>query len=392
MKKGIWTIVALLSFTFSVQAVGVKFHKGSWAEALERAHLEDKLIFVDAYTTWCGPCKKMTRQVFPQKNVGDYFNDNFINVKLDMEKKGDGIAFRQKHGVRSFPTLLWVNSKGEVVHKSIGAKKPEQLVQIGEMVVRKFDKSIDLAKEYEDGNRDPQFIYKYVKALNQAGKPSLKYANTYLRTQKDLSSNFNLRFILEAASEADSGVFDKMIANKSGIIKLVGQKAFDVQIAKATRKTALKGIEFESIDLIKDAKKKMKKYHSNKETVKAFNYDIDMISAENKGDTNAYMKAASAFAKKAVSKDASKLFSLSKRTLKIFNNSLEGREASASFLSKAVALEGSNFQYLAEYALLLEQIGKKGDALNIAERALVVGKEQKQNTRNLQRFIQKLKA
>ena len=59
---------------------GIVFKKDDWSAILAQAKAEDKLIFVDAYTTWCGPCKKMDRDVFPQMEVGSFYNAMFINV------------------------------------------------------------------------------------------------------------------------------------------------------------------------------------------------------------------------------------------------------------------------------------------------------------------------
>lgn len=69
---------------------GIKFGKQSFAKTLEQAKKENKLIFLDAFASWCGPCKLLDKNVFPKKEVGDYFNANFLNLHIDMEK-GEGI-------------------------------------------------------------------------------------------------------------------------------------------------------------------------------------------------------------------------------------------------------------------------------------------------------------
>ncbi|GAH00631.1 unnamed protein product, partial [marine sediment metagenome] len=75
-----------MSITFGQ---GINFNVHSFEEAIKTAKAENKLIFVDAYTTWCGPCKWMSKNVFTEGKVGDYFNESFVNVKIDMEK-GEG--------------------------------------------------------------------------------------------------------------------------------------------------------------------------------------------------------------------------------------------------------------------------------------------------------------
>lgn len=95
------------------------FYQGTFEQALKEAAKKKKLIFVDAYTSWCGPCKMMNNSTFKDKATGDYFNTNAISMKIDMEK-GEGPTFAMRYGVRAYPTLLFINSKGEVVHKVLG--------------------------------------------------------------------------------------------------------------------------------------------------------------------------------------------------------------------------------------------------------------------------------
>ncbi|MEL6926093.1 MAG: DUF255 domain-containing protein, partial [Bacteroidota bacterium] len=84
MKKILLTMTAILIAGTSVLADGIEFFDGTWEEALNIAKAEEKVIFVDAFAVWCGPCKRMSNNVFPQKEVGDFFNRNFVNMKIDM--------------------------------------------------------------------------------------------------------------------------------------------------------------------------------------------------------------------------------------------------------------------------------------------------------------------
>lgn len=95
------------------------FYTGTFDQALKEAAKKKKIIFVDAYTSWCGPCKMMNNSTFKDKTAGDYFNTNLISMKIDMEQ-GEGPQFAMRYGVRAYPTLLFINHKGEVVHKILG--------------------------------------------------------------------------------------------------------------------------------------------------------------------------------------------------------------------------------------------------------------------------------
>ena len=65
---------------------GISFEHGKFSDAKKLAKETNKIIFIDSYIQWCGPCKKMTTQVFTDADVGEYFNSDFINVKMDMEE------------------------------------------------------------------------------------------------------------------------------------------------------------------------------------------------------------------------------------------------------------------------------------------------------------------
>ncbi len=118
---------------------GVKFEEGTFKEALAKAKESKKLLFLDCYTTWCGPCIQMSTQVFTQKVVGDYFNKNFVNIKMDMEA-GEGIELAKKYKVTSFPTLLLIDGNGKVVHKIVGGRSAQALISEMEAGVTKHKK------------------------------------------------------------------------------------------------------------------------------------------------------------------------------------------------------------------------------------------------------------
>ena len=87
-------------------------------------------VLVDFWAEWCGPCKMMAKNTFTKEKAGEYFNANFINVKMDMEK-GEGPALSHKLGITAYPTLFFIDDKGKVFAKSIGYHTASALVDIG---------------------------------------------------------------------------------------------------------------------------------------------------------------------------------------------------------------------------------------------------------------------
>ena len=119
------TVALLFALLFSTLAFaqegdegGVKFQYNDVSEALKAA-APDRLIFVDLFATWCGPCRLMDKQVFPLKEVGDYVNANFVTVRLDADSE-KGQAFMKEHGIDRLPTLTVLDAKGKVVKSQFG--------------------------------------------------------------------------------------------------------------------------------------------------------------------------------------------------------------------------------------------------------------------------------
>lgn len=115
---------------------GIVFTKGTWAEILKKAKAENKIIFFDAYTTWCGPCKMLQKNVFPRTDVGQLFNKNFINVKFDMES-GEGPMLAEKYPLQGYPTLFFINGDGKIVKQLLGYQTPEALIKAGKSLKAK---------------------------------------------------------------------------------------------------------------------------------------------------------------------------------------------------------------------------------------------------------------
>lgn len=115
---------------------GIDFQKGTWQQTLEKAKKENKLVFLDLYASWCGPCKVLKSITFPDAEVGQFFNANFINYAVDAEK-GIGLELAGKYKLTAYPTLLFIDGNGNLVAKTIGYHTPEQLVEIGKQVVAK---------------------------------------------------------------------------------------------------------------------------------------------------------------------------------------------------------------------------------------------------------------
>ncbi len=375
MKNNIWIVIFLLLSSSTAFCGGIDFFHGTWEEAIEKAAAEEKVIFVDAYTTWCGPCKRMAAKVFTDEAVGKFFNANFVNMKIDMEKK-DGIKFQQKYPVAAYPTLYFIDGKGKVVQKVKGAQDVKGFLGLGNSILSKVDYSGDYAKLYEEGDRSPELIHKYVKALNKSKKPSGKVAYSYIKSQKDLDTPFNLQFLFDALASADSKIFTLVTEREKAIAKIVGTEAYQNKIKNACTNTLSKAIEYSSADLLEEAIEKMKENHGT--LAEEFEVKANMDYQFAAKDPKAYMKAIKTFQKKYVGKaDVEKMFNLSLQITQGFKSD-EKLIVEAIRLAGEAAEKGNKPEFYLHHAQLLLDRKQNAAALVSAKKALELAKGDRQ--------------
>ena len=108
-------------------------------EGLKQASKNDKMIFVDVYTNWCGFCKKMDRETFSDKMIMNYLDEHFVLVKLNAESKEklvlpegslSGRQIARSFGVRGYPTFVFLNSNGEKLYSRSGYAPPNGFIYL----------------------------------------------------------------------------------------------------------------------------------------------------------------------------------------------------------------------------------------------------------------------
>lgn len=163
MKKILWMLLLTVSCTGFVRAQeseGIQFFHGTWEEALQQAKKEGKMIFIDCYADWCGPCANMVKTIFPLKEVGDYFNRHFINLKCNMEKGEEGKSLKQRFDVVAYPTYLFITDEGYVVMRGGGYMKAGAFIALAEKAVAARNNSKE--ERFAKGERDVVFLKDYI--------------------------------------------------------------------------------------------------------------------------------------------------------------------------------------------------------------------------------------
>lgn len=147
-----------------VLAGGMEFFEGSFDEALAEAEAGGKMVFVDIYTTWCGPCKVMDATVLSQEDVGDYYNARFVNVKLDAEDEAvNGPAISERYDVGGYPTYLYLKPDGSVIGRISAVLPPSLFIEVAGRLIEGAQSGFErLEKRYEAGEREPGFVQDYL--------------------------------------------------------------------------------------------------------------------------------------------------------------------------------------------------------------------------------------
>lgn len=175
-------MAALLGWSAAAQT---NFRPLSLDQAVEQAKKENKLVFVDFYTDWCGPCRVMSRDVFPQKNVGDYFNARFVSIKLNAEKEGKADA--ATYDVKAYPTFLVLDTDKRVQLDIKGSMSAEVFLSKIEAGLNPRLSPEKMKERYDGGERTPELVNAYAFHFMQQGREDEGYriVNDYFRSLTD---------------------------------------------------------------------------------------------------------------------------------------------------------------------------------------------------------------
>ncbi|PJJ67544.1 thioredoxin fold domain-containing protein [Chryseobacterium geocarposphaerae] len=207
-------------------AQGMKFEEGNFATILAKAKKEKKLVFIDAYTTWCGPCKLMAKNIFPLQAVGDYYNSHFVNAKIDMEK-GEGIELAKKYNVKAYPTYLFVDGNGEIVHRTLGYVEEKDFIQFAKDAEDPSKRLTALKQKFENGEKNPEFL-KNLAGLTIysdtefAGRVLERYFTAKTELDRD-----DVQMLLSGAQTSDSPLYKIFQSKKTEITKVIPTEQYD---------------------------------------------------------------------------------------------------------------------------------------------------------------------
>lgn len=233
MKYTLSLFLLLVNNIMFSQNRSIEFASGSLSEILILAKKENKLVFMDAYTTWCGPCKWMSKNIFTQDEVADYYNSNFINVKFDMEK-GEGIDIAKKYEVRCYPNLLFLDGDGNLIHRSAGASQEvKDYIELGETAQNPQKNFGGMLRNYENRKDDPAFLAQFIDAISMTCLPYENYVNMYFKNQqeKDYLNQLNWKMIFFHINDYESKPFQYLLSHRNDFEKRYGIDSVEMKIS-----------------------------------------------------------------------------------------------------------------------------------------------------------------
>ncbi len=247
MMKRFSLLLIFFMSVFALQhanAQGVIFRQDDWQNVLAQAKSQNKLIFVDIYTTWCGPCKQMDKKTFAEASVGEKFNSKFVNYKLDAEK-GFGVTLAKRYNVTSYPTCLFIDASENLVYKQEGYLTATDILKEADMILANQTDAKPiyvLDKQYNEGKRDPEFLYEYIaKRSRYPNLDNMPLVEEYVKSLTPIqqSADKTLRLIVNNGFKIDGKAFDILLKYREkaeslfeGGIEKVNQ-AFSVSINEA---------------------------------------------------------------------------------------------------------------------------------------------------------------
>lgn len=133
-----FTLVFALLFWGSAEAEikpasGLEFRESTFAEALQLAKKENKLLFLYVHAVWCAPCIQLKMTTFKNKSVASFYNNAFINISVNGEKE-EGPALARKYGIQGYPSYVFIRPDGSVLYRAEGYFDSTGFIDLGKEV------------------------------------------------------------------------------------------------------------------------------------------------------------------------------------------------------------------------------------------------------------------
>jgi len=382
MKKHIYTLTLFLFLSFNLFAQdGIKFLEAELGEVLALAELEGKLVFVDAYTDWCKPCKAMDKEVFSTEEVGSFFNDNFVSVKINMEA-GEGPNLAEQYLIFAYPSLLFLNYDGSIAHRYAGFQDTKGLLSLGDIALDEGNNLSALTQQYNKGDRSPEFLLQYLQASFQGADGNhVNILEDYLTTQNDWKTPENQDLIFNLLNTPNTKLFDHFVKNKATFATVYGASTVKNKIQTLVYESLSKGTT-----KLENAEELFRRAYPKNATKLAAQYKMAHYQQNENG--SGYAKAAIAYVKSFPNIGLEELNDISWSFYDLVDNKKDLKKAS-KWAKKSVKKDNS---YLNNdtLAALYQKLGKTSKAIKVANNAIAIAKKSGEDYSSAEALIREI--
>lgn len=387
MKKLLSALFLISSLFYFSQ--GIVFENSDFKSSLAKAKKENKLIFLDAYTSWCGPCKLMAKNIFTQKSVGDTYNAHFVNAKIDMEK-GEGIELAKKFKVNAYPTYLFINGDGEVVHRTLGYVEEKDFLQFAKDAEDPARRIGALKKQFEAGEKNPEFL-KNLANLTIYTEPDFtaKVLERYFADKNTLDKE-DVGLLLQAIKNTESPLYKTFEAKKQSVVAVVSEDSYnkinkDLKLSTITTKAYNKETKsYNEAYLLTEAEKIVGKTEAEKYVLRQKAND-----AIRQKDVATYEKLLLQLYKDYTTYPAEKLNTVA--WLFFENVTTKSSLETALLWSKESVKKDENYAFTDTLANLYNKLGDKANAKLWAQKSIELAKKSGEDYEDTEKLLNSIK-
>jgi thiol-disulfide isomerase/thioredoxin len=382
-------IFSIIASNIVAQNRSIEFNHGTFSEILAQAKKENKIVYIDCFTVWCGPCKWMAKNVFTNDTVAEFYNKNFINAKIDMEK-GEGIELAKKYGINAYPTMLYLSSDGTQLHRVCGSAPVQDFIKTGEAALSTDKQLATISKNFKNGKVNADLASNYFSMLENACQSYNKEVEEYFTNVKeqDFHSFENWSIIYKYVNDYYSPVFQNFEKNKAVFAKHYNTDSVESLINHVYTSGLYSSIQNKDMVVYEQLKTKLRS--SKTKDAEKIIAQADIKLFQRSGDMDKYAKAASTYISNYSMENAYELNSYAWTFYEQINDKTM-LENAAKWAKKATELE-DNYPYNDTYAAVLYKLGKKNEAKAIAEKAIELAKKSGDDSKETQELLVKINA
>ncbi|WCM41914.1 thioredoxin family protein [Flavobacterium sp. CBA20B-1] len=385
------TITALLMVCFA-KAQHLQIIEQDYTKALKVAKNEDKMIFIDFYTTWCSPCKKLDKLIFQNDSIQSILSEDFVLLRYNAE---DDKVYHlsKKHHVSSYPTAVVLNQEGYVVNRKYGFPG-ENFHNLSASVINFAEESILLDSENKiikgysnqiDMPNYPKFYVDYINRDNIKVVDTKSFNSYWNAVENPISEEF-FSTLLYFASDVPDAVANLALNYKDDYFELYGKLDTEILFYFLSAGKLNKAISAKSQSEFEDAKTYAYQTLTKEWTDDIIpNFEVKFLKAQNKWDEvyNYYENL----------KEKGKLNNgaINQFCWEVYEK-CDDQEVIRRCIDwmGEVTQKDTDYAYLDTYAYLCVKSGDRQKAREIAELAVKIGKQQNVKTTNMEDLLNKL--